>query len=66
MYGGAILLLLGMPLLLGSAYGLAFVPVLTMLLAIRAELEERALAEHFPEYGAYAEKVRYRFVPFVW
>jgi protein-S-isoprenylcysteine O-methyltransferase Ste14 len=66
MYGGAIPFLLGTPLLLGSSYGLVFAPVLTVLLAIRAVNEERALAEHFPEYADYAEKVRYRFVPFVW
>jgi len=66
MYGGAILFLLGTPLLLGSSYGLVFVPVLVILLAIRAVFEERTLAERFPDYAAYAERVRYRFVPGVW
>jgi protein-S-isoprenylcysteine O-methyltransferase Ste14 len=66
MYGGAILFMLGTPLLLGSSYGLLFVPVLVFVLAIRTVFEERALAEHFPEYIAYAEKVRCRFVPFIW
>ncbi len=41
-------------------------PLLVILLAIRSFFEERALAERFPEYAAYAERVRYRFVPFVW
>ena len=66
MYGGAILFLLGTPLLLGSSYGLVFVPVLVILLAIRSVFEERTLAGRFPEYAAYAEKVHYRFAPFIW
>ncbi len=66
MYGGAILFLLGTPLLLGSSYGLVFVPAQIVLLAIRAVFEERALADHFPEYSGYAARVRYRFAPFVW
>ncbi|WP_281806399.1 methyltransferase family protein [Methylocystis echinoides] len=63
---GAILFLLGTPLLLGSSYGLVFAPLLVILLAIRSVFEERVLAERFPEYAAYAEKVRFRFVPLVW
>jgi protein-S-isoprenylcysteine O-methyltransferase Ste14 len=66
MYGGAVLFLLGTPLLLGSSYGLVFAPLLVILLAVRSVFEERVLAERFPEYAAYAEKVRYRFVPFIW
>lgn len=66
MYGGAIFFLLGTPLLLGSFYGLAFVPPLVILLAIRAILEERALADQFPEYAAYSQRTKYRFVPGVW
>ncbi|KAF2991421.1 isoprenylcysteine carboxylmethyltransferase family protein (plasmid) [Methylocystis sp. MJC1] len=66
MYGGAILFLLGTPLLLGSSYGLVFVPLLVILLAIRSVFEERALSERFPKYAAYTEKVGYRLAPFVW
>jgi protein-S-isoprenylcysteine O-methyltransferase Ste14 len=66
MYGGAILFLLGTPLLLGSSYGLVFAPLLVILLAIRSVFEERVLAQRFPEYAAYAENVRYRFVPLIW
>jgi protein-S-isoprenylcysteine O-methyltransferase Ste14 len=66
MYGGAILFLLGTPLLLGSTYGLVFVPLLVILLAVRSVFEERALANRFPEYAAYAARVRFRFVPLVW
>jgi protein-S-isoprenylcysteine O-methyltransferase Ste14 len=66
MYGGAIFFLLGTPLLLGSFYGLALVPPLVMLLAVRAILEERTLADRFPGYAAYAERTKYRFAPGVW
>jgi protein-S-isoprenylcysteine O-methyltransferase Ste14 len=66
MYGGAIFFLLGTPLLLGSFYGLAFVPPLVILLAIRAILEERALADRFPEYAPYSQRTKYRFAPGVW
>jgi protein-S-isoprenylcysteine O-methyltransferase Ste14 len=66
MYGGAILFLLGTPLLLGSAYGLLLALVLILLLAVRSVFEERVLAARFPEYAAYREKVRYRFAPMIW
>jgi protein-S-isoprenylcysteine O-methyltransferase Ste14 len=66
MYGGATLFLFGTPLLLGSAFGLVFASLLVVLLAIRSILEERALADRFPEYAAYRVKVRDRFVPHVW
>jgi protein-S-isoprenylcysteine O-methyltransferase Ste14 len=52
MYGGAILFLLGTPLLLGSTYGLVFVPLLVILLAVRSVFEERALANRFPDLTA--------------
>ncbi|MGJ0506570.1 MAG: methyltransferase family protein [Methylocystis sp.] len=66
MYRAAIFFLLGTPLLLGSFYGLAFVPPLVILLALRAIFEERTLADRFPEYAAYAERTKYRFAPGVW
>jgi len=66
MYAGAILLLLGIPLLLGSWYGLALAPVLVVGFAIRAVLEERTLSAQLPGYADYAARVRYRFVPLIW
>jgi protein-S-isoprenylcysteine O-methyltransferase Ste14 len=66
MYSGAILFLLGTPLLLGSSYGIALAPLLVALLGIRSVFEERTLTERFPEYAAYAEKVRYRLAPLIW
>ncbi|MDJ1159864.1 isoprenylcysteine carboxylmethyltransferase family protein [Chelatococcus sp. SYSU_G07232] len=66
MYAGALLFFLGTPLLLGSWYGLAATPLLTMGLAARAVLEERTLRAELQGYAAYAERVRYRFIPMVW
>jgi protein-S-isoprenylcysteine O-methyltransferase Ste14 len=66
MYAGAILLLLGIPLLLGSWYGLALAPVLVVGFAMRSVLEERTLSAQLPGYADYAARVRYRFVPLIW
>jgi protein-S-isoprenylcysteine O-methyltransferase Ste14 len=66
MYAGALLFFVGTPLLLGSWYGLAVTPVLIVVLAARAVMEERTLAEELPGYREYAQRVRYRFIPGVW
>jgi protein-S-isoprenylcysteine O-methyltransferase Ste14 len=66
MYAGASLYLIGMPLLLGSWYGLATVPLLIASLATRIGIEERMLRGEFPDYADYAAGVRYRLVPRVW
>ncbi len=66
MYGGAVLFFLGMPLLLGSWYGLALTPVMTALLAVRAQIEERTLRRELEGYAEYADRVRYRLIPGVW
>jgi protein-S-isoprenylcysteine O-methyltransferase Ste14 len=66
MYAGAIPFLLGIPLLLGSWYGLALAPIFVLAFALRAVLEERTLAAQLPAYTDYAARVRYRFVPLIW
>jgi protein-S-isoprenylcysteine O-methyltransferase Ste14 len=66
MYAGALLYFLGTPLLLGSWYGLAFAPLFIALLGARAVMEERLLTRALEGYPAYAARVRYRLVPFVW
>jgi protein-S-isoprenylcysteine O-methyltransferase Ste14 len=66
MYAGALLFFIGTPLLLGSWYGLAAVPVLTVVLAARAVMEERMLADELPGYRDYAMRVRYRLIPGLW
>ncbi len=66
MYAGAILLFLGTPLLLGSWYGLAVTPILTVLLAVRIVIEERTLIDGLEGYGEYMSRVRYRLLPGIW
>ena len=66
MYAGALLFFIGTPLLLGSWYGLAAVPVLTVVLAARAVMEERMLADELPGYRDYATRVRCRLIPGLW
>jgi protein-S-isoprenylcysteine O-methyltransferase Ste14 len=66
MYGGALLWFIGLPLLLGSWWGLAVAPVFAVLLVIRIRIEEQALSSELPGYAAYAEQVRYRLIPLIW
>jgi len=66
MYAGALLFMIGQPLLLGSWWALAASPILILLMAIRAVGEERELAAALPGYADYLKKVRYRLVPGVW
>jgi protein-S-isoprenylcysteine O-methyltransferase Ste14 len=66
MYAWAILFLAGTPLMLGSWWGLACVPLLVAALAYRAVLEERMLCAQLEGYAQYAARVRYRFLPHVW
>ena len=66
MYSGIMLFFFGVPLLVGSWWGVAIAPVFAVLFAIRARIEERALVEGLPDYADYAERVRYRLVPGLW
>jgi protein-S-isoprenylcysteine O-methyltransferase Ste14 len=66
MYAGALGLMLGAPLLLGSWWGLAGAAVLILVMAMRAVLEERALHAELDGYADYAARVRYRLVPHLW
>jgi protein-S-isoprenylcysteine O-methyltransferase Ste14 len=66
MYSGIMLFFVGVPLLLGSWWGVAIAPIFAILFAIRARIEERALVEGLPEYADYAARVRYRLVPGLW
>lgn len=66
MYAAGLLYMLGMPLLLGSWYGVAFVPLILVGLAPRAIFEERMLERQLPGYDNYMKRVRYRLVPLIW
>ena len=66
MYMGALLLLVGMSLALGSWWGLCVFLLFIPALAWRVFDEERFLAKNLPGYSEYLDKVRYRLVPGVW
>ncbi len=66
MYAGAIPIMVGTPLLLGSWYALLWSLVMILLLSYRAVLEEATLKSELEGYEAYAARVHYRLVPGVW
>lgn len=65
MYVGATMLFLGVPLLLGSLYGLVTGLIMTVLIAARSVGEEKALKEELPSYADYMRRVRWRLIPFI-
>jgi protein-S-isoprenylcysteine O-methyltransferase Ste14 len=66
MYAGALVLLAGVPLALGSFWGLLVLAPFTAVLAWRALDEEAVLSTELPGYAAYVRKVRFRLIPGVW
>jgi protein-S-isoprenylcysteine O-methyltransferase Ste14 len=66
MYAGALLINIGAPLLLGSWWGLVVGALFTVLIGVRAVLEERMLRAELAGYVDYANRVRYRLVPYLW
>jgi protein-S-isoprenylcysteine O-methyltransferase Ste14 len=66
MYAAAFLYCMGTPLLLGSWYGLLFEPLFVGGLTVRAVLEERMLREQLEGYDEYMERVKHRFIPYLW
>jgi len=66
MYASALLYLAGMPLLLGSWFGLLVVPLFIAGLAPRAVAEERLLQRELPGYADYMTRVRFRLIPGIW
>jgi protein-S-isoprenylcysteine O-methyltransferase Ste14 len=66
MYAGAIIMLLGTPLALGSWWGLLiFIPI-TFIIAWRLLDEEKFLLQGLSGYKEYCQKTRYRLAPFIW
>jgi protein-S-isoprenylcysteine O-methyltransferase Ste14 len=66
MYAGVLMFLVGISLLLGSWWGLISMPVLALLLAVRIQIEEKALRAGLKGYEDYAKHVRYRLIPLIW
>jgi protein-S-isoprenylcysteine O-methyltransferase Ste14 len=66
MYAAALVMLLGIPLALGSWWGLFALLLVLPVLIWRLLDEERFLRQNLPGYPEYQAKVRYRLLPFVW
>ncbi len=66
MYSGILVLMVCVPLILGSLWALAPGVLIDVLFVIRTMLEDRTLQAELPGYADYAERVRYRLVPGVW
>jgi protein-S-isoprenylcysteine O-methyltransferase Ste14 len=66
MYTGFVFFYIGVPLLLGSWYGLAAAMLSLSILGGRVVLEERTLMAELAGYREYVERVRYRLIPGIW
>jgi protein-S-isoprenylcysteine O-methyltransferase Ste14 len=66
MYFGNVVLMVGIPLALGSYWGLLFVILGLVVLAVRILDEEKVLAQQLTGYTDYVQRVHYRLVPGVW
>lgn len=66
MYAGALAMFAGMPLALGSWWGLAGMAPVVAGLAARLLDEEKHLSRDLPGYDDYRRKVRYRLIPGLW
>jgi protein-S-isoprenylcysteine O-methyltransferase Ste14 len=66
MYTGNVIMMVGIPLALGSYWGLVFVVPGLIVLALRIRDEEKLLQEELDGYREYTQQVRYRLVPGMW
>jgi protein-S-isoprenylcysteine O-methyltransferase Ste14 len=66
MYAAALVMLLGIPVSLGSWWSVLVVIVLFPVLVWRLKDEERLLARNLAGYVEYQNRVRYRLLPGVW
>ncbi len=66
MYVGVLVMAIGVPLALGSLWGLAVLALIMPVLIWRILDEEKLLKKDLPGYKEYAQKVRYRLVRYLW
>jgi protein-S-isoprenylcysteine O-methyltransferase Ste14 len=66
MYAANVILMVGMPLALGSYWGLLLLIPGMLVLVFRILDEEKMLTHELAGYREYAQRVRYRLVPNVW
>jgi protein-S-isoprenylcysteine O-methyltransferase Ste14 len=66
MYFGNVIMMVGVPLALGSYWGLLIVVAGLVVLALRINDEEALLSQELAGYREYMQKVHYRLMPYVW
>lgn len=66
MYAGVLVMMIGVPLALGSLLGLLVLVLMTPILIWRILDEEKFLKRDLAGYMEYSKKVRYRLVPYLW
>ena len=66
MYSASVLLFLSMPLVLNSPLSFLVMLCYLPLIAKRIRNEEKLLQKELPGYEEYAERVKYRLIPFIW
>jgi protein-S-isoprenylcysteine O-methyltransferase Ste14 len=66
MYAGALVMLLGIPIALGSWWGILVFAAILPALIWRLFEEEKFLARNLAGYVEYQNKVRYRLIPAIW
>ena len=66
MYLGDVIIMVGIPLSLGSYWGLFFVLPGVLVLIVRILDEEAMLTQELTGYPEYRQRVRYRLMPYVW
>jgi protein-S-isoprenylcysteine O-methyltransferase Ste14 len=66
MYIGALVMLVGVPLALGSLWGLVAIIPMTLVLIARLLDEEKFLTRNLAGYSEYQNKVRCRLLPLIW
>jgi protein-S-isoprenylcysteine O-methyltransferase Ste14 len=66
MYTASMIMVAGIPLALGSYWGLTFLVPSLIALVVRTLDEEKLLTQELAGYREYTQKVRYRLVPYVW
>jgi protein-S-isoprenylcysteine O-methyltransferase Ste14 len=66
MYFGNVIMMIGIPLALGSYWGLVFLIPGLLVLGLRINDEEALLRQELDGYTEYTEEVHHRLVPYVW
>jgi protein-S-isoprenylcysteine O-methyltransferase Ste14 len=65
-YASGIVSVLAYPFILGSWWGFVLSGILAIIIVIRTSLEDRMLQKELTGYREYAQKVKYRLIPFIW